>query len=90
MLIERRTNNKIKKIFATFILHSLNCSISIIRIFYFKLYKRKSKNIVPKKEKNTNNCLECEATLNESFLMLDDYEDQYCERCKFGDYEGKY
>ena len=87
MLIEKRTNNKIKKIFATFILHVLNCSISIIRIFYFKIYKNKSKNIILTKEKNTRNCLECEAKIHQSFLTLHDYENQFCERCKFGDYE---
>ena len=42
MLTEKKSNYKIKKIFAMFTLHILNFSISIIRIFYFKIYKRKS------------------------------------------------
>jgi len=88
MLIEKRRNNKIKKIFATFILHSLNCSISIIRIFYFKFYKRKSKNIVPKKKKNIHNCLECGSEMDHFLLSIYDHENQFCERCKFGDFEG--
>jgi hypothetical protein len=88
MLIEKRANNKIKKIVATFILHILNYSISIMRIFYFKIYKNKSKIIISKKEKNNHNCLECGAKTHQFFLPLDDYENQFCERCKFGDYEG--
>ena len=43
MLTEKKSNNKIKKIVAMFTLHILNFSISIIRIFYFKIYKKKSK-----------------------------------------------
>lgn len=41
MLTEKKTNYRIKKIIALFTLHMLNLSISIIRIFYFKIYKRK-------------------------------------------------
>ena len=41
MLTEKKTNYRIKKIIALFTLHILNLSISIIRIFYFKIYKRK-------------------------------------------------
>ena len=52
MLTEKKSNYKIKKIFALFTLHMLNFSISIIRIFYFKIYKRKSNNLLSKKEKN--------------------------------------
>ena len=87
MLIQKGKNNKVKKIFATLILHILNYSISIIRIFYFKIYKNKSKNVISKKQKNNHNCLECGAEIHQSFLSLDDYENQFCERCKFGDYE---
>jgi hypothetical protein len=41
MLTEKKPNYRIKKIIALFTLHMLNLIISIIRIFYFKLYKRK-------------------------------------------------
>ena len=41
MLTEKKPNYRIKKIIALFTLHMLNLSISIIRIFYFKIYKRK-------------------------------------------------
>ena len=41
MLTEKKKNYRIKKIIALFTLHILNLSISIIRIFYFKIYKRK-------------------------------------------------
>jgi hypothetical protein len=41
MLTEKKPNYRIKKIIALFTLHMLNLFISIIRIFYFKLYKRK-------------------------------------------------
>ena len=58
MLIEKRTNNKIKKIFALLTLHILNYSISFIRIFYFKIYRIKSENVISKKEKNIHNCLD--------------------------------
>ena len=51
MTIEKRTNNKIKKIFALLTLHILSYFFSIIRIFYFKIYKKKSKNVISKKEK---------------------------------------
>ena len=88
MLIEKRANNKIKKIFATFILHILNYSISIIRIFYFKVYRKKSKNIVSNKEKNICKCLECGGEMDQFFLSLDECENQFCERCKYSDYEG--
>ena len=45
MLTEKKSNFRIKKIIAMFTLHMLNLSISIIRIFYFKIYKRKQNNI---------------------------------------------
>jgi hypothetical protein len=41
MLTEKKKKYRIKKIIALFTLHMLNLFISIIRIFYFKLYKRK-------------------------------------------------
>ena len=41
MLTEKKPNSRIKKIIALFTLHMLHLSISIIRIFYFKIYKRK-------------------------------------------------
>ena len=43
MLTEKKSNYKIKKILAMFTLYILNFSISMIRIFYFKIYKKKSK-----------------------------------------------
>ena len=43
MLTEKKSNYNIKKILAMFTLHILSFSISIIRIFYFKMYKKKSK-----------------------------------------------
>jgi hypothetical protein len=87
MPIEKRTNNKIKKIFALLTLHILSYFFSIIKIFYFKIYKKKSKNVVFEKEKNKHNCLECGVQMKQSFLPLYEYENQFCERCKFGDYE---
>jgi hypothetical protein len=88
MLIEKRANNRIKKIIATFILHILNYTISIMRIFYFNIYKNTSKITLLKKEKNNHNCLECGAKTHQYILPLDENENQFCERCKFGDYEG--
>ncbi len=41
MLTEKKTNYRIKKTIALFTLHMLNLSISIIKIFYIKIYKRK-------------------------------------------------
>ena len=42
MLTEKKPNYKIKKILAMFTLYILNFSLSIIRIVYFKIYKKKS------------------------------------------------
>jgi hypothetical protein len=41
MLTEKKPNYKIKKILAMFTLYILNFSLSIIRIVYFKIYKKK-------------------------------------------------
>jgi hypothetical protein len=88
MLIEERTNNKIKKILATFILHILNYSLSIIRIFYFKIYRKTKKCNIEKGKKNFCKCLECGIQINQSILSLDEYENQFCERCEIDDNEG--
>ena len=42
MFTEKKSNYKIKKILAIFTLYILNFSLSIIRIFYFQVYKKKS------------------------------------------------
>lgn len=86
MLIEKKPTYK--KLLAMFILYILNFSISILRIFYFKIYrKKKFKDIKSKKEKKISSCMECGSELSKFFLSLDNYENQFCERCKFGDFE---
>jgi len=86
MLIEKKPTYK--RLMAMFILYILNFSISIFRIFYFKIYrKKKSKNTKSIKEKKISRCIECGSELSKFFLPLDNYEKQFCERCKFGDFE---
>jgi hypothetical protein len=46
-------------------------------------------NIISKKGENVRYCLECGTEMQQFFLPLYDYENQFCERCEIDDYEGK-
>ena len=45
-------------------------------------------NSLIKKGENIKYCLECGSEMGQFFLPLYNYENQFCEKCEIGDYEG--